>query len=373
MSDCRKNENKNNHIDNNKNTSNIGNKSLILIFLLIIICSVGFSRLNAIPQEDYTGSVFCGNCHINQYDEWNQSAHSQAYSSQIFQANWQKYSNSDVCLSCHTTGYDPSSGNFQFENVGCESCHHPVGEETMKTSSTICSSCHSVIHFPTHPDSIEIEHSHVGLDCASCHDSMSLEIRTEDPNDLCKDCHGLDAIEPVAENHGLGYECLDCHTITSLVDFEDEKPETTGHTFPEGFNPDCSSCHDISLDAHNVWGTTTDNCIICHDSASIPMLHLLNDTDVAISESSILCAQCHNDVYSEWLLGIHINNHEEKTCIDCHDPHSPYIIINKTLPPVSTIAGVNEIPDPIVPPAFFFIAFIGALCAAFYAFVVRRT
>jgi len=376
MINFRKKNSKNNYIlvhTKNKITSKIDKKSLIPILLLIIVYSIGFSKVNAVPQEDYVGSVFCNMCHIDQFDEWNQTAHSQAYSDPTFQDQWQAEGSPDTCLSCHTTGYDASTGSLEFEDVGCESCHLPTEENNVDTSST-CNSCHSATQFPTHIETPEIEHSHIGVDCASCHDPMSLEIRTEAPNGLCLDCHAVDAIEPVAENHGLGFECLDCHTITSLVDSENENDAGSGHIlFPSESTPDCSSCHDVTLDAHNGWGATTDNCMICHDSESITMLHLLDGSDITTSDYSILCEQCHDDIYSEWELGIHANNPElNKVCIDCHNPHSPYVIINETLPPVTTLAGINGIPGPIISPTLFFIVIIGALCAAIYAFSVRR-
>jgi hypothetical protein len=374
MPNCQKNENKNDLIDSNKNRSFIDKNSLILFFLLIIVYSIGFSGVNAMPQDDYVGSEYCGKCHITQYEEWSQTKHSEAYTDPIFQAQWQAQGSPDVCLSCHTTNFDLHSGDFEFENVGCELCHSPSGEDTDPASMS-CNKCHSVSHYPTYTEWLESEHSHANVGCDSCHDPMSLELRTEDPNDLCKDCHTTVAVELVTGEHGVaGYECVDCHMVTSLADFENGVNGMTGHSFlPKVPNPDCSQCHDVSLDAHTVWGATDENCLTCHDHVFMTMLHLLNGTDVAMSDSSILCQQCHNDVYYEWSLGIHANSHEvNQVCTDCHYPMNPYIMMNKTLPAVNTIETVNETPKPIIPPVFFFIAVIGALLAVLYTFVFRR-
>jgi len=161
---------------------------------------------------------------------------------------------------------------------------------------------------------------------------------------------------------------------TSLVDFESGTNGMTGHTFlPAIPSPDCGECHTVSLDAHTVWGATDENCETCHDDVYMTMLHLLNGTDVAMSESSILCEQCHNDVYYEWSLGIHADSHDATlVCIDCHEPMNPYIMMNKTLPPVTPVSVVIEKPEPFISPTYFFIAIIGALGAAIYAFTVRR-
>ena len=103
------------------------------------------------------------------------------------------------------------------------------------------------------------------------------------------------------------------------------------------------------------------------------MLHLLDGTDIIPNNYSILCAQCHGDVYSEWELGIHANYPEiNEACVDCHDPHSPYVIINETLPPITTVAVVLEKPEPSISPTLIFIVIVGAICAAVTAYAVRR-
>jgi len=380
MQDYYKNDDRNKQIlffesTNKKKTSKIDKTSLVIFLLLIIVYFIGFSGVNAYPLEDYVGSENCAVCHETQFNEWNQTAHSQAFTDPIFQDQWKAQGSPDVCLSCHTTNFDESSGDYQFENVGCELCHAPRGENIEDSSSSSCSSCHSVTHYPTYTEWLESEHSHNGVDCDSCHDPMTLNLRAKDPNTLCKGCHLTEKLEQVAEEHGsVDYECLDCHMTTSLVDFENEENGMTGHSFiPAVPDPDCSSCHDVTLDAHTVWGTTNDNCMTCHDDVFMTMLHLLNGTDVAISESSVLCAQCHNDVYYEWSVGIHADSHDASlVCTDCHEPMNPYIMMNKTLPPVTPVAIVNEKPEPIISPTYFFIAVIGAVSTAFYVFTVKR-
>jgi predicted CXXCH cytochrome family protein len=229
----------------------------------------------------------------------------------------------------------------------------------------LCSMGFSIVHSIDPSDYGSVEHSHKGIDCASCHDPDSFDILTEDPNDLCITCHGPEGTNPIPENHGLGLPCSSCHSITSELetgdDGDDDTPEPT-HP-PVDADTDCSSCHDTTMTAH-------DTCVSCHNLDSETTLGFLNGT--AVEDTSILCSQCHEDEYSEWLDGIHVNNHESKVCIDCHGPHDPYVVIETTLPPVSTMAGENEIPGPIIPPIIFFVAVIGALGYAVYTFVLRR-
>jgi hypothetical protein len=346
--------------------------SFILLIMVYSICSL---KVNAYPLENYVGSDICSQCHEIQFNEWNQTAHSKAFTDPVFQAQWQAQGSPDVCLSCHTTNYNADDGNYQFENVGCEICHTPRSEDDENYSPKSCDRCHSVSHYPTYAEWLESEHSHYEVDCASCHDPMTLKIWTKDPNTLCKGCHSSNDIEQLAEEHGYeGYDCLDCHMTTSLVDFEGGNNGMTGHTFlPSIPSPDCGECHIVSLDAHTVWGATDENCQTCHDDVFMTMLHLLNGTDVAMSESSILCKQCHNDVYYEWSLGIHADSHDATlVCIDCHEPMNPYIMMNKTLPPVTPVSAVIEKPEPFISPTYFFVAIIGALGAAIYVFTVRR-
>ncbi|MBT3285502.1 hypothetical protein HN807_05365 [Candidatus Bathyarchaeota archaeon] len=378
MFSYQKNDNTNDDIHvfvTNLITSKIGKKTMFIFLLLIMVYSIGFSEVNAYPLENYVGSGTCRKCHETQFNEWNQTAHSRAFTDPVFQTQWQAQGSPDVCLPCHTTNFDETGGDYQFENIGCELCHAPRSEYNEDYTPASCDRCHSVTHYPTYTEWLESEHSHAGVGCDSCHDPMTLEILTNDPNTLCKGCHLSQDIEQVAEEHGYeGYDCLDCHMTTSLVDFESGTNGMTGHTFlPAIPSPDCGECHTVSLDAHTVWGATDENCETCHDDVYMTMLHLLNGTDVAMSESSILCEQCHNDVYYEWSLGIHADSHDATlVCIDCHEPMNPYIMMNKTLPPVTPVSVVIEKPEPFISPTYFFIAIIGALGAAIYAFTVRR-
>ena len=228
----------------------------------------------------------------------------------------------------------------------------------------LCSMGFSIVYSIDPADYGSIEHSHDGIDCASCHDPDSFDILTEDTDDLCITCHGVDGTEPIPENHGLGLPCSSCHSITSELEDDDEDDDTPepGHP-PVAADTDCSTCHETAITAH-------ETCVMCHNLESETTLGFLNGT--AVEDSSVLCAQCHEDEYSEWEAGIHVNNHESKICIDCHSAHDPYVVIETTLPPVFTMDGESDIPGPIIPPMLFFVAVIGALCYAVYTFVLRR-
>jgi len=99
----------------------------------------------------YLGAEKCKECHLPQYENWQQTFHADAY------ATLQKEENnySVECLPCHTTGYgepggfDVSQGTeSRFLNVQCESCHGPGSNHSEKngvlrnTGEKGCVICH---------------------------------------------------------------------------------------------------------------------------------------------------------------------------------------------------------------------------------------
>jgi nitrate/TMAO reductase-like tetraheme cytochrome c subunit len=288
-------------------------------------------------SQDYQEPIFCANCHEAEFAEWNETAHAQAFSDPVFQEQWQAEGSPDVCLQCHTTGFDRTTGDFEFEGVTCEMCHGLGGTMNLNTTAEFCSSCHSYSHFPTYREWLESEHSHSDVECVDCHDLPSLELKAESPTALCGQCHAETLEESLQGTHGIeGFVCTDCHIVKRQPDFTNGEAAVTGHTFMPGVpDPDCESCHEVILEAHDVWGADSENCITCHDPMYMTILHLLNGTDLAMSESSILCEQCHSEDYYELEMGIHAGPHEEDaSCIDCHSPMNPYMIGNHTLPPL---------------------------------------
>jgi hypothetical protein len=325
-------------------------------------------------EPTYEGPDICKMCHETQYQEWNQTRHAKAYTDPEFQLEWIKQDSPTSCLACHTTGLDKETGEFQFEGVICEVCHGPEFAMEPVTTAEVCSTCHSFSPFPIYQEWLESEHSHADVDCIDCHEFHSLELREEEPVDLCASCHEDLVQESVEGTHGSeGYDCIDCHMVTRPYNGEEGESAILGHTFiPGPPTPDCMSCHEVLLEAHDVWGAESDNCVICHDEVHMTMLHLFNGTDLAMSDSSVLCKQCHNDIYYEWNMGIHADPHiKENECIDCHAPMNPYIMMNATLPPLDQETEPEEV-KAILPPTIFFGAIIVAGGAGAYVFLGKR-
>ncbi len=108
---------------------------------------------------------------------------------------------------------------------------------------------------------------------------------------------------------------------------------------PESGNGlDCLNCHIKTLDGHDKLGTGNEACWVCHYSTKMGMLHLADNTQLPLSDSSQLCAQCHQERYNAWTEDIHgvpvweegepaIPDTTKTTCTDCHEPHQPQIAL----------------------------------------------
>ena len=102
----------------------------------------------------------------------------------------------------------------------------------------------------------------------------------------------------------------------------------------------CEDCHEgepadprvRELDEHDgielAHGTLW--CLDCHDRDQRDLLHLSDASPVEMAESWRLCTRCHARKFPEWRAGVHGKRtgywsgpKEYKTCVTCHDPHSP--------------------------------------------------
>ncbi|MDD2695952.1 MAG: cytochrome c3 family protein [Anaerolineales bacterium] len=228
----------------------------VCIFLLFVLlgAAAGYSQpASAAPAPHpasqatgYAGSQACGNCHKDIHANWQTTRHALAFSSPIFQQDWTKLGSRTTCLACHTTGYDPNTGNYVEEGVTCESCHgafqpdHPEQPMPVKPNADLCATCHktSTDEWRASP------HVKAGIQCQACHDPHSQTPKAESVTALCTNCH-----KDMGEGftHGThasaGLECSNCHMYTgprSGNPIEGLVP--TGHTFTVGSEA-CIGCH----------------------------------------------------------------------------------------------------------------------------------
>lgn len=104
------------------------------------------------------------------------------------------------------------------------------------------------------------------------------------------------------------FPCSDCHE-DDLAD--PERRELDEHDY-------------IKLSHGDLW------CLDCHQSDQRDLLHLSDTSPVGMDESWRLCTRCHAKKIPDWRAGVHGKRtgswrgpKEYRTCVACHDPHSP--------------------------------------------------
>lgn len=106
----------------------------------------------------YTGYAVCANCHDVEYDQWNTTAHADAFAS--LKGRSQDYN--PECIPCHTTGFSYTGGfvmpdtTSEMVGVQCEMCHGAGAEHSVNptlplktiTEETCTESCHTIEQSP---------------------------------------------------------------------------------------------------------------------------------------------------------------------------------------------------------------------------------
>lgn len=198
------------------------------------------------PTTRYNGPDFCGSCHKDIHAAWETTRHAQAFSSPVFQQDWQALGSQFSCLTCHTTGYDTVNNTYTAEGVTCEACHgpfqvgHPEKPMPITPDASLCATCHKT----TTDEWRASRHGEVGINCQSCHDPHSQKPKAESITALCTNCHKDTGQSFTHSTHsGAGLECSSCHMNTGT---ETVSPVgglvATGHTFTVG-SETCIGCH----------------------------------------------------------------------------------------------------------------------------------
>lgn len=98
-------------------------KRMFMILPLGVLCLTSLALFvpGPIQKSTYTGSQYCGSCHVEEYKSWVTSPHARA-TDMLADGDKTRL----ACLSCHATGVQETSQSF-FKGVGCEACHGPGG------------------------------------------------------------------------------------------------------------------------------------------------------------------------------------------------------------------------------------------------------
>jgi predicted CXXCH cytochrome family protein len=195
---------------------------------------------------NYAGPEACKGCHEELYNTWQSTRHAQAFSSPIFQKDWQAKGSDFTCLECHTTGYDLAKNTYSHEGVTCESCHgpfqsgHPQTLMPQTPSAELCSQCHKT----TTDEWLASPHSKVNIQCQACHNPHSQAPRAATVTELCTNCHKNMQDTFAHSTHAeAGLECSNCHMYTSPRSGDAIMGLVpTGHTFTVGSEA-CIGCH----------------------------------------------------------------------------------------------------------------------------------
>jgi predicted CXXCH cytochrome family protein len=232
--------------------------------LITFACILGISMISGIlfasqaparaapitkaQQQDgtYAGSESCKDCHDNIHTDWVSTRHAQAYSSPVFQRDWDELDLDQHCLECHTTGFDPTTGEFAEEGVTCEACHgpfqpgHPLTLMPLTPDAELCSTCHKT----TTDEWYASIHREQGIQCQACHNPHSQTPMAETVTELCSNCHkGRGDSFTHGTHANAGLECSNCHMYTSpRVEDPIDGIVPTGHIFTVGSEA-CIGCH----------------------------------------------------------------------------------------------------------------------------------
>ncbi|MCB8925934.1 MAG: hypothetical protein H6652_09955 [Ardenticatenaceae bacterium] len=226
--------------------------SLVGTAVLLFTVQLAVAQDDGEPDAPVIPTQECQECHLDVASHWEDSAHAHAFDDEVFQAQWAGLGEPAECLACHTTNFQPATGEFDQEGVACEACHgettaeHPPAPVPILADTEYCGSCHTTTLGEWH----QTGHASEDIGCMDCHDPHSQQPLFEMADELCINCHEDsmgDYLEDMHIQEGIG--CVDCH---ALVIPPEEAPEDgivpTGHAFT--ITPaTCVACHTDALHA----------------------------------------------------------------------------------------------------------------------------
>ncbi|MBK7895225.1 MAG: multiheme c-type cytochrome [Candidatus Promineifilaceae bacterium] len=259
---------------------------LMGVTMALVLGFVTFAVTQAQTEPVVYGANDCGECHEAVDAQWENSVHGHASVAEGFLAAWAEADNAQECLSCHTTGYNPTTGTYDTEGVGCATCHpsdpaeHPQKIMQTDISSRMCGDCH-VDTFAEWETSV---HGQEELTCARCHNPHSNELRAGSMQDTCRTCHKEETHFFTFTAHAEeGLLCTDCHLSTKNEPMGNGHSQIS-HTFSIGADT-CTACHNEEM--HDGQATTATG-VMGGESASLPGTFLTS----AISEADSVSTDC---------------------------------------------------------------------------------
>ena len=197
-------------------------------------------------RQDGDDTEACQSCHGEIHGKWEDSMHSQAASDVDFRRAWKTEGSPTECMACHTTGFDPATGDWAAEGIDCVVCHdseavdHP--QEIMPTSDSAasCGTCHK----ETFAEWEMSVHGDEALDCINCHNPHTTELKVQNSQALCQTCHNEESHFYDLTSHAAeGLLCTDCHLrVSDDAMGPGEGHSQRMHTFQVDLRS-CTQCH----------------------------------------------------------------------------------------------------------------------------------
>lgn len=223
-----------------------------LSFAILFGIAAGGLNAKALPSAQDTSTPDCEGCHQIVRNQWQHSSHNQAASDPVFVKAWEALGSPGECMQCHTTGYDETTGTWDYFGIACSTCHSPIPgdhpDEIMPTniSSQLCGDC----HIETFEQWEQSTHAQEDLRCANCHNVHSTSVKGAEAETLCKSCHDSQVhFYPLTSHGGEGLLCTDCHLSISEGEMGEGHGKRT-HTFVA--EPTlCGECHGEDMHSPN--------------------------------------------------------------------------------------------------------------------------
>ena len=212
--------------------------------LVFFLAAFGATQPVAQAQTGAPPNKNCQSCHIEFHEVWEMSSHGQAAADPVFRDVLLGQESPEECLVCHTTGFNPETGTFDSEGVGCLACHydaigdHPQNPMRIDRSEKLCGSCHTETDFAWQISA----HQQSDITCVVCHDPHANSLKANDASALCGSCHQTKSSGYTHSAHSsVGLNCADCHL--EKIDGEPGPAHADrDHSFYVKLES-CTSCH----------------------------------------------------------------------------------------------------------------------------------
>jgi formate-dependent nitrite reductase cytochrome c552 subunit len=209
-----------------KKVINLDKKIFLWVLGLAMYLTMNSMINNNIVQaqsiDEYVGPEVCKECHTSNFEEWEDSKHSQAFKDPKFQEEWEVKGNEKECLQCHTTGYDTTLQEYAIEGVTCEACHGAGLKMEVNDSSELCGSCHTGEYGQKKFEEFqEGTHFDSGVTCVNCHmyeENHTFEIESK----ACASCHTDEDIHSRRMIGDLQIKARDAENRVTQVEEEQE-------------------------------------------------------------------------------------------------------------------------------------------------------